>query len=92
MSFFRAVTSLDQNCPQAGVAPAFDVDRLVADEKRAGEIDVVIALRFEDHSGRRFTTVGRQVRSIGAKINGVESCRQNRAGHFRFDQTVLRLA
>jgi hypothetical protein len=86
---FMVEASLDANRAHPGVTPAFGIDLLVADEKRAGKIDVVIADRVQNHSRGRLATFGRLFWNIGAKIGGVDQVQADLTQNFRFHRTIL---
>ena len=68
----RSISGLHEDRSHAGVASALDVDRLVADKERPRKIELVIALRFEDHSGRWFSPRRIRVRQVGTEIGRVD--------------------
>src|SRR5256885_4215724 len=52
----------DADRPDSGIARALGVDLLVANQKRARKIDIMVACSLQDHSGRRFAALGRLTR------------------------------
>jgi len=64
-----AVTGANQNRFHAGVASAFHVALLVANQKRAGEIDIMISHGVENHFGRWLATFATVIRQMRTKIS-----------------------
>lgn len=69
----------DKDRFQAGLFPCRDIAAVVADQERAGEVEVKVFGRFVDHPGARFAAtacllvgVGAVLRVVRAVINGVE--------------------
>src|SRR5947207_2852763 len=77
--------------PDAGIMRALGVDLLVANEKRARKIDIMVACSLKDHSGRRFATLGRLTRRVGAKIGRVDQIISELARNFGLHHTILLL-
>lgn len=53
--FVRAISRLHKNRPHTGISATRDIAGFVADKVGSREIKMVIALRFQDHSGRWFS-------------------------------------
>src|SRR5207245_8851454 len=67
------------NSAHACIVSALDVDLFIADKKRAGKIDLVLSLGFEDHAGLGLATGGGLAGTICATVS-------------RIDQTIPNLA
>lgn len=50
--FMPAISRLDENGPNAGISTARDIARFVPDKIGTRQIEMVLALRLEDHAGR----------------------------------------
>src|SRR4029078_3449909 len=79
----------DANCMYSDIVGAFDVDCLVANQIRAGKIDLVILHRFYNHSRSRLTTLRMLFRSIRAVVSGFDQTISKLPQYFRFNRAIL---
>src|SRR5439155_26147879 len=79
----------DADRAHARVVRALGVDLLVADQKRAGKVDIVVTRGFKNHSGRRFATFRRLAWRVRTKISGVDQIVSELARNFRLHRAIL---
>src|SRR4051794_9835104 len=73
--FHGAVAGLDEDCADSGGAGAVEIGLPIADEVRAGQVEVQIASGFVDHAGSGFAPVGWEIGMIGTVVGGVDEFR-----------------
>src|ERR1700730_12013893 len=79
----------DSNRADAGIVRAFSVDLLVADQKRAGKVDILLARRLEDHPRRGFSALRRLTRHVRTKIGRVDQTVSELAPDLRFHCAII---
>src|SRR5437762_10675105 len=82
-------SSLNSNRAHTRVATTLDVDLLVTDKKRAGQIDLVFSLGLQNHSRRWLAVTGMLTRNVWAKISGIDQAVAQLARNFRFHRAIL---
>src|ERR1043166_3168499 len=87
--FAGSVTGLDEDRANPGVLSATDVAGLVPNEKRSSQIQMVLALRLENHAGAGFSPNRRRCRQVGTMIAGVNQIVSELPAKFCFDSAVI---
>jgi len=86
---FTAIPGADQKGFYAGGAAAFQIAILVADEKRAGKIDIVISRGIENHFGRWLATFATGIGQMRTKICGINQVLADLSRNFGLDRAIL---
>src|SRR5262245_5319168 len=71
------------------IVGALDVDLLVANQKRTGEIDLVISRGLYDHSRRGLPVCGWLAGNIWTKISRIDQTIPKLAQNLRFNSAIL---
>src|SRR5215475_7419061 len=71
------------------IVGAFDVDFLVANQKRTGKINLVILRGLYDHSRRGFAAVRMMPGSIRAVVSGINQTVAKLPHYLRFNRMIL---